>query len=47
MDGDAFSADFIFQNDPALIPQNVDFAHRMYTHSTPKSHPLVSPHHAT
>ncbi len=47
MDGDAFSADFIFQNDPALIPQNVDFAHRMYTPSTPKSHPLVSPHHAT
>ncbi len=42
--GDSFSSDFLYQDDPALFPENVDRIQKIYAPDRPNTDPLVSPH---
>lgn len=44
--GDAFSAGFVFQEDPELFPERIDYVQRIYAPLTPNDNPLLSPHFA-
>ena len=44
---DAFAPDNLYQDDPALLPELVDYVGRIYAPNTPNNDPYVSPHFAT